>query len=73
MGVPQGSILSVTLFILKINSITVVNKTAMEKSLFVDGFSVTCASTSRITIERQMQICLDKIEKWAGENGFRFS
>jgi hypothetical protein len=24
-------------------------------------------------IERQLQLCLDKIEKWAMENGFKFS
>jgi hypothetical protein len=24
-------------------------------------------------IERQLQICLNKIEKWAMENGFKFS
>ena len=39
MGVPQGSILSVTLFILKINSIADVILSSFEKSLFVDDFS----------------------------------
>ena len=24
-------------------------------------------------IERQLQLCLNKIEKWAMENGFKFS
>ena len=38
MGVPQGSILSVTLFILKINSIANVIPTGFEKSLFGDDF-----------------------------------
>ena len=38
MGVPQGSILSVTLFILKINSIADVIPAIFEKSLFVDDF-----------------------------------
>ena len=36
MGVPQGSILSVTLFILKINSIADVIPASFEKLLFVD-------------------------------------
>ena len=43
MGVPQGSILSVTLFILKINSIADVIPASFEKSLFVDDFSITCS------------------------------
>ena len=44
MGVPQGSILSVTLFILKINSNADVIPSSFEKSLFVDDFSITCSS-----------------------------
>ena len=35
MGVPQGSILSVTLFILKINSIADVIPSSFEKSLLL--------------------------------------
>ena len=44
MGVPQGSILSVTLFISKINSIADVIPSNFEKSLFVDDFSISCSS-----------------------------
>ena len=73
MGVPQGSILSVTLFILKINSIANVIPASFEKSLFVDDFSITCSSRNMASIERQLQLCLNKVEKWADENGFKFS
>ena len=73
MGVPQGSILSVTLFILKINSIADVIPASFEKSLFVDDFSITCSSRNMASIERQLQLCLNKVEKWADENGFKFS
>ena len=69
MGVPQGSILSVTLFILKINSIDDVIPSSFEKSLF----SITCSSRNMASIERQLQLCLNKVEKWADENGFKFS
>ena len=41
MGVPQGSILSVTLFIVKINSITNCIRNGVAKSLFVDDFGVS--------------------------------
>ena len=73
MGVPQGSILSVTLFILKINSIADLIPASFEKSHFVDDFSITCSSRNIASIERQLQLCLNKVEKWADENGFKFS
>ena len=64
MGVPQGSILSVMLFILKINSIDVI-PASFEKSLFVDDFSITCYSRNMASIERQLQLCLNKVVKRA--------
>ena len=72
MGVPQGSILSVALFILKINSIADVIPDSFEKPLFADDFSITCSSRNMASIERQLQLCLNKVEKWADENGFKF-
>ena len=73
MGAPQGSILSVTLLILKINSITDLIASSFEKSLFVDDFSISCSSRNMTSIEKQLQFCLNKVEKWADENGFKFS
>ena len=73
MGVPQGSILSITLFILKINSIADVIPSCFEKSLFVDNVSISCCSRNMASIERQLQLCLNTVEKWADENGFKFS
>ena len=72
MGVPQGSILSVTLFLMKINSIASVVNTGIEKSLFVDDFSITCSSRNMRSIERLMQNCINNIQRWADQNGFRF-
>ena len=54
MGVPEGSILSVTLLILKINSIADVIPSSFEKSVFVDDFSITCSSRNMASIERQL-------------------
>ena len=62
MGVPQGSILF-TLFILKINSIADVIPASFEQSLFVDDFSITCSSRNMASIERQLQLCLNKVEQ----------
>ena len=73
MGVPQGAILSVTLFILKINSIIKCLPVGVRGSLYVDDFCICFRSKSLIAIERQIQRCLNGIQKWADENGFQFS
>ena len=70
MGVPQGSILSVTLFIVKINSITSCIRNGVDKSLFVDDLY---RSKHMHAIERQLQLHLNRIEDWADNNGFKFS
>jgi hypothetical protein len=72
MGVPQGSILSVTLFSIKINSLAKVLNDNIEGSLYVDDFLICYWGKHMNTIERQLQLCLNKIEKWAMENGFKF-
>jgi hypothetical protein len=66
MGVPKGSILSVTLFSIKINNLAKVLSENIEGFLYVDDF------LNMNNIERQLQICLNKIEQWAMENGMHF-
>ena len=73
MGVPQGSILSVTLFVLKINNIVKCLPAGVRGSLFVDDFLICYRSKSMHSIERVLQGCLKKIESWADSNGFQFS
>jgi hypothetical protein len=65
MRVPQGSIFSVTLFSIKINSLAEVLNDNIEGSLYVDDFLICYLGTNMNNIERQLQICLNKIEKWA--------
>ena len=73
MGVPQGSILSVTLFSIKINSLAKILSKDVQGSLYVDDFLMSFRAKNTITCERQLQCCLNKIEKWCIENGFKFS
>ena len=70
MGVPQGSILSVTLFSLKINILAKVLSKDVEGSLYVDDFLMSYRAKTTKACERQLQGCLHKIEKWCIENGF---
>jgi len=73
MGVPQSSILSVTLFGLKINSIVKAISPVVECSLYVDDFLICYRSKHIHIIERHLQQCLSKLEDWADTNGFKFS
>ena len=57
MGVPQGSILSVTLFSLKINSLAKVLSNDVEGSLYVDDFLMSYRATTTRTCEGQLQVC----------------
>ena len=72
MGVPQGSILSVTLFGLKINGIVKCINSGTECCLFVDDFLSCCRSKQMGSIERKLQQNLNKLQKWADENGLKF-
>ena len=72
-GVPQGSILSVTLFSIKINNIVKALNPGVDCSMYVDDFLICYRSKHMHTIERQLQQCLNKIQKWALENSFKLS
>ena len=72
-GVPQGSILSVTLFSLKINNIVKILMPGVDCSLYVDYFFICYRSKNMHTIERQLQQNLNNIQEWATRNGFKFS
>ena len=73
MGVPQGCILSVTLFSVKINSIVNANNPGLECSLYVDDFVICFRSKNTDIIERQLQQGLNKLQTWSDENDFKFS
>ena len=73
MGVPQGSILLVSLFSLKINRIIQCLKPGVDCSLYVDDLQICYRSFNMSIIERQLQICLYKLQQWATDNAFRFS
>ena len=72
-GVPQGGVLSTTLFSIKINDIVKCLGNLTDCSLYVDDFCICCRSKSMATIERQLQQNLNKIENWTTSNGFKFS
>ncbi|KFM64962.1 putative RNA-directed DNA polymerase from transposon X-element, partial [Stegodyphus mimosarum] len=72
-GVPQGSVLSVTLFSLKINSVLKELPRTILGSLYVDDLQISCRGADMRHIERQLQIALNKIHEWSVKQGFTFS
>lgn len=72
-GVPQGSVLSVTLFIIKMNSIANVIPPTVSFSLYVDDVQISCSSSNLTLCERQLQLTINRLVKWSTQNGFKFS
>ena len=62
MGVPQGSILSVILFSLKINNIVKSVLKGLEASLFVDDFAFCIRAKLLPHAQRLMQLCVNTVQ-----------
>ncbi|GFW49697.1 putative RNA-directed DNA polymerase from transposon X-element [Trichonephila clavipes] len=72
-GVPQGSILSVTLFICHISHILHVLSPSIQASLYVDDLQISCEGSDMRMIERQLQSAVNNIVKWCDSNGHSIS
>ncbi|GFW55897.1 probable RNA-directed DNA polymerase from transposon X-element [Trichonephila clavipes] len=72
-GVPQGSILSVTLFICHISHILHVLSPSIQASLYVDDLQISCEGSDMRMIERQLQTAVNNIVKWCDTNGHSIS
>ena len=72
MGVPQGCVLSVTLFGIQIN-ITKHLRNDLDFCLYVDDFVMCYRSRLMATTERKLQQAMNTLETCSTENGFRFS
>ena len=72
-GVPQGAILSTTLFNVKINDIVKQVDPGVEGSLYVDEFVIMYKSPTVDAIQRKLQHTINKLEKWALKTSFTIS
>ena len=72
MGVHQGSVLSVTRFALKINSIVKAISPGVECSLYVDDILIVYRSKYVHIIEHHLQRSRNMLSHWADTNGFKF-
>ena len=74
LGVPQGSSISVTLFLIAINTITSFLPENVQKSLFIDDcrISMRTPTLGQTSIE-YLQNILNNIQIWASQTGFKFA
>lgn len=69
-GVPQGGVLSCTLFLIKMKSLHQYIPCSIFYSTYVDDIHIGFKSCNLAICERQVQLGLNKVSKWADENGF---
>ena len=74
-GVPQGSILAVTLFAFKTNGVAKIipNRPGFISSLYVDDLQIGFRHCDVNVVETEMQQCLVKVYQWAQQNILKFS
>jgi ribonuclease HI len=72
-GVPQGSVLSVTLFAIAINGITRCVQSPVSSSLYVDDLAIFCKAARLSSATRQLQNTVARLARWAEKTGFSFS
>ncbi|GFX14448.1 probable RNA-directed DNA polymerase from transposon X-element [Trichonephila clavipes] len=72
-GVPQGSVLSVTLFNIHMSSILHHLLPSVRGMLYVDDLQVFCQGSDMRLIERQLQTTVNRLVKWCDQNGHTIS
>ncbi|KAL4112023.1 hypothetical protein QTP88_015872 [Uroleucon formosanum] len=72
-GVPQGSALSVSLFLVAINKIDKHCKFPIKANIFADDANFSCRSKNINTVQNHLQETVNYLEKWSAKTGFSFS
>ena len=69
----QGSTISVTLFAIKINSLSRVIPRKIQVSVFVDNVQIAYSHHDLNKVQRVLQESVNSIANWSLMNGFSFS
>lgn len=72
-GVPQGSVISCTLFLMAINGITSSLPPDVQSSLYVDDFMLYASSRYLPALARRIQTAINRANQWTMAHGFSFS
>ena len=73
MGIPQGSALSGTLFLIAINSVLSKLSSQVYKSLFVDDCRISVSAYDLQSAKTNLQFALNQLQNWCCKTGFSFS
>ena len=73
MGVPQGGVLSCTLFNIAMNTVMKTLSGLVSSSVYVDDIRTSYANTNPTVCQTRMQIVLNNLQRWAERNGFKFN
>ena len=72
-GIPQGSVLSCTLFAIAIDEVTKLLPNYIKHTLYVDDLTIYASGKRVESIQRKLQIANRKLETWSAQTGFKFS
>ena len=70
-GFPQGGVLSVTLFKIRIDPLADEIPPGIMKSLFVDDLNINKSGRNLNSVVRAIQIAVNKVFNWCTANGFK--
>ena len=72
-GVPQGSVMRVTLFLIAINDILSPLRPLVKGLLFADDLTIFCSGKIISNSLKILQSTLNNLSSWAQKSGFKFS
>lgn len=72
-GIPQGSVLSCTCFIVAINTIIDYLPNNVKATLYVDDYTIYSSGNVPQLIERRIQTAINRLTDWSHVTGFTFS
>ena len=72
-GIPQGSVISCTLYKIAINEIVNELPEQVKNSLFMDDYGIYVTTKSLRHAERILNLVLKKLEVWAKKSGVKFA
>ena len=72
-GIPQGSVLSCTCFLIAINSLPTSIPHGIKSLLYVDDLAIYVSGSNENAIQRRLQVALNSLMRWSDKTGFQFS